>query len=67
MKDPNHIMNNESVRVQITRGELISILIAIDGLSEYPQCTKYKRLRDKLRDILSEHDLKAITKGWRDV
>lgn len=62
-----HEISKESVRVQITRHDLVSILLALDWVIEVKPCSKkWPRLRGLLRGILDEHDRKAAEKGWRD-
>lgn len=61
-----HIANNESVRVQITRGTLCDILLAITAVSQAaPDAAKWQKLHDELREILDKHDAAAAEKGWR--
>lgn len=61
-----HIANLESVRVQITRGTLCDILIALTAVQQAaPDATKWGRIHDELRDILDKHDEQAKEKGWR--
>lgn len=63
----NHIINQESVRVQITRGTLCDILIALTAVQEArPEAQKWSKIHDELRDILDRHDTAAAEKGWRD-
>lgn len=62
-----HIVNQESVRVQITRGTLCDILIALTAVSQAnPSATKWTRIHDELREILDRHDESAKEKGWRE-
>lgn len=62
-----HIINQESVRVQITRGTLCDILIALTAVEQAnPSATKWARIHDELRGILDRHDEAAIEKGWRE-
>lgn len=61
-----HIVNLESVRVQITRGDLCNILLAITATHQMaPDANKWPQLHDKLRGILDAHDETAKEKGWR--
>lgn len=61
-----HIANQESVRVQITRGQLCNILLAITAVSQAaPDAAKWPKLHDELREILDKHDAAAAEKGWR--
>ena len=61
-----HIANQESVRVQITRGQLCNILLAITVAGQAaPEATKWQKLHDELRGILDKHDAAAAEKGWR--
>lgn len=63
-----HIVNLESVRVQITRGELCDLLIALDAVHQMrPEVEKWPRLHDKLRVILDAHDLTAKEKDGGDM
>lgn len=62
-----HIINQESVRVQITRGTLCDILIALTAVQQAaPEAHKWERIHDELREILDRHDAAATEKGWRD-
>lgn len=62
-----HIVNQESVRVQITRGTLCDILIALTAVGQAnPSATKWARIHDELREILDKHDEAAKEKGWRE-
>ena len=62
----NHIVNQESVRVQITRGTLCDILIALTAVQQAaPEARKWERIHDQLREILDKHDAAAAEKGWR--
>lgn len=62
----DHIINQESVRVQITRGTLCDILIALTAVQQaVPEAHKWERIHDQLRDILDKHDAAAVEKGWR--
>lgn len=66
-KTMGHIINQESVRVQITRGALCDILIALTAVSQArPEAHKWSRIHDELREILDMHDAAAAEKGWRD-
>lgn len=61
-----HIANQESVRVQITRGTLVDILIALTAVQQAaPKANKWSRIHDELREILDKHDEQAKEKGWR--
>lgn len=61
-----HIVNQESVRVQITRGQLCNILLALTAVAQAsPEATKWPKLHDELRAILDKHDAAAAEKGWR--
>lgn len=62
----DHIINQESVRVQITRGTLCDILIALTAVHQAaPEAHKWERIHDQLREILDKHDAAAAEKGWR--
>lgn len=62
----DHIVNQESVRVQITRGTLCDILISLTAVQQaFPEANKWKRIHDQLREILDKHDAAAAEKGWR--
>ncbi len=61
-----HIANLESVRVQVTRGTLCDIMIALTAVQQAaPDSTKWTRIHDELRAILDKHDEQAKEKGWR--
>lgn len=61
-----HIANLESVRVQITRGTLCDILIALTAVQQAaPDAKKWSRIHDELKSVLNDHDEKAKEKGWR--
>lgn len=61
-----HIVNLESVRVQITRGTLCDILIALAAVQQAaPEAKKWSRIHDQLKGILDEHDKHAKEKVWR--
>lgn len=67
MNTMGHIINQESVRVQITRGTLCDILIALTAVQQAaPEARKWGRIHDELREILDRHDAAAAEKGWRD-
>lgn len=62
----DHIVNQESVRVQITRGTLCDILIALMAVHQAaPEAHKWERIHDQLREILDKHDAATAEKGWR--
>ena len=60
-----HIVNNESVRVQITRGTLCDILLALTAVEQMSGASKWRRIHEELRAILDKHDEQAKEKGWR--
>ena len=54
--DPLHIINQESVRLQLKRGDVCSLLIALDATADATNGKKWPQLRDEIRAQLDKHD-----------
>lgn len=65
MADLLHIINEESVRLQIKRGDVCSLLIALDSVADATNGKKWPRIRDLIREQLDKHDERQKEQGNR--
>lgn len=72
MKDSMHIINNETVTLKISRAHVIRLLQACTAVADsFPDDKEssremWQKIREEVKDQLGTHDLKAISKGWRE-